>query len=421
MNLSTEAKVGLVSAIGLVILGWMIIWVGHIDFNNDSYPVDALFHQVDGLVEGNPVRYAGVEVGKVTGVVVTPDGIVVKMQLKSGSIIPAGSKFTISSMGLLGEKFIDILPNPHATRALEHGEQVEGVDPQRMDDLFMSADRLLKDMQKLVDNFNDVIGSDQSKAALKQTILNLQAMTGNLEAFSASIQRMAIHSEQDVVVMVQNLRGVSERLLSASNQADAFMQQFAADGKTGQELKETVESIYRTAQKVEKTAATLEREVTDPQTVQSIKTTLQNAREASEKANKILTMVQNLKTEGSAEVLGAEDDYQTNIDLRIYSGTGRFLQVGVNDVGEGDNANVQVGQQTGDFTARLGLFDGKAGVGLDQELGANTKVSVELVDPNDTKVKLRGEYKLGDDALVIQKNDIQDGQQPTYVGYRKNF
>lgn len=421
MNLSTEAKVGLVSAIGFFVLAWMIIWVGHIDFNNEGYPVQALFQQVDGLVEGNSVRYAGVEVGKVTGVIVTPQGIMVQMQLKPGSTIPEGSKFTISSMGLLGEKFIEIIPNPHAARALGAGEQVVGIDPQRLDDLFTTADQLIRDMQKLVNNLNDVVGSEQSKTALKQTILNLQAITGNLEVFSASIQRMAVHSEHDMIKMAHNLQGVSERLLSASRQADTFMRQFAADGQTGQELRETVESIHRTAQKVEKMATVLEKEVTDPQTIQSLRSTLQNVREASEKANKMLSKVEKIRTEGGTEVLGAGDDYQANMDLRLHNGNDGFLQVGVHDIGEENKVNVQIGKETGNFTSRMGLFEGKAGIGLDHQFGGHAKVSVEMYDPNDTKIKLRGEYYLGSGAVVIQRSDVKDDRERTYVGYRQNF
>lgn len=421
MNLSTEAKVGLMSAIGLVILGWMIIWVGHIDFGPQGRTVEAVFRYVDGLVEGNPVRYAGVDVGKVTKVSVNSKGVIVKMQLKPGVTIPEGSKFTITSMGLLGEKFVEIVPNPLATRDLADGEQVEGIDPQRLDDLFATADKLVRDMQKLVNNLNDVIGSEESKTALKKTILNLQAITGNLEIFTASLQRIAVHSEQDVINMVQNLHGVSERLLSVSNQADVFMRQFADDGKTGQELRDSIASIQRTAQAVEKMATTLETEVTDPQTIQSLRETLQNVRQASEKTNKLLGRAQNFKIEGGAEVLGGRDTYQTNMDVRFGNGSG-FLQVGINDIGEGDKANLQIGKQSGDLTARVGVFDGKAGVGLDQKLGGNTKLSVEVSDPNDAKVKLRGEYYLGNDgAFVIQRSDIKDSRQPTFIGIRKNF
>jgi phospholipid/cholesterol/gamma-HCH transport system substrate-binding protein len=421
MNLSAEAKVGLVSVVGVVILSLMVMWVGHLDFNDKGYPVQAVFRQVDGLVEGNPVRYAGVEVGKIIQVTVTPQGVLVKMQLRPGVTIPEGSKFTISSQGLLGEKYIEIIPNPNTNRYLGAGDQVTGVDPQRLDDLFNAADQLLRDIQKLVNNFNDVIGTEQSKAALKQTILNLQAITGNLEVFTASIQRMAVNSEQDIAVTAKNLRGMSERLLSASKQADAFMSEFAADGKTGIELKQTVESIRRTAQKIENMAATLEKEVTDPETMQSINTTVKNAQEVSEKANKILMELQNVKTEGGVEILSHEDAYQTNFDIRVRSGNKNFLQLGVNDIGEENKTNVQLGKQSGKLTSRIGLFDDKAGVGFDNQIGDRATITVEVIDPNDMRIKVRGQYLVEDNAILVQKEDINDSNQPTYIGVRKNF
>jgi phospholipid/cholesterol/gamma-HCH transport system substrate-binding protein len=421
MNLSAEAKVGLVSVVGALILGLMVMWVGHLDFNDKGYPVQAVFRQVDGLVEGNPVRYAGVEIGKIIRVTVTPQGVLVKMQLRPGVTIPEGSKFTISSQGLLGEKYIEIIPNPNTNRYLGAGDQVTGVDPQRLDDLFNAADQLLRDIQKLVNNFNDVIGTEQSKAALKQTILNLQAITGNLEVFSASIQRMAVNSEQDIAVTTKNLREMSQRLLSASKQADAFMSEFAAEGKTGIELKQTVESIHRTAQRIENMAATLEKEVTDPETMRSINTTLKNAREASEKANKILIKLQNVKTEGGVEILSHENAYQTNFDIRVRSDNKNFLQLGVNDIGEENKTNVQLGKQSGKLTSRIGLFNDKAGVGFDNQIGDKATITVEVIDPNDTRIKVRGQYLVGDNAILVQKEDINDSNQPTYIGVRKNF
>jgi len=397
------------------------MWLGHFNFTEQGYAVQAAFRQVDGLVQGNPVFYAGVEIGKVAEVAVTPKEVLVKLRIKSHIKIPKGSTFTINSSGLLGEKYVEILPNPNEEAFLDDGDKVVGVDPQRIYDLLQVMEQTAKDIQKLVNNINDVIGNDQSKAALKQAILSLQATAGNLEVFSASLRSTAVHSEQEVIITVKNMRAVSERLVSAANQADIFMSQFSDNGKTGAELRAVVESIKRTADKVEHMASVYEKETTDPQTIQSIKTTINNARQASEKANNLLGKFGSIKVQAGADVLGAHDDYQANFDVRINNGHGDFLQAGVNDVGEEDKLNLQLGKQNGTITSRMGLFDGKAGVGFDGQIGDKTKVTIEVSDPNDTKVKLRGQYLIGDDALIIQNADVKNHQEPTYVGIRKNF
>jgi len=209
MSLNSEAKVGLVSIIGLIILGWIIMWLGHFNFTEQGYAVQAAFRQVDGLVQGNPVFYAGVEIGKVAEVAVTPKEVLVKLRIKSHIKIPKGSTFTINSSGLLGEKYVEILPNPNEEAFLDDGDKVVGVDPQRIYDLLQVMEQTAKDIQKLVNNINDVIGNDQSKAALKQAILSLQATAGNLEVFSASLRSTAVHSEQEVIITVKNMRAVS--------------------------------------------------------------------------------------------------------------------------------------------------------------------------------------------------------------------
>lgn len=420
MSLNSEAKVGLVSLVGLVILGWIMVWLGHFDFAEKGYAVQAVFRQVDGLLEGNPVSYAGVEVGKVGEITVTPQAVFVKLKIKPNIKIPEGSTITINSAGLLGEKYIEIIPNTSSKTYLANGDRVEGVDPQRIYDLMQVVEQTAKDIRQLVNNINEVVGTEQSKTALKQAILSLQATASNMEVFSASLRNTSVQSEQELIVSIKNMRIISERLVHASNQADAFMSQFSDNGKTGAELKAAVESIKRTADKVEKIATTFEQETTDPETTKSIKATLKNAREASEKANNLLGKLEKVKIKTGVEVLGAEDVYQANFDVRIHSGNG-FLQAGVSDIGEENKMNVQFGKQSGAITSRMGLFEGKAGVGLDGQLGNKTLVTVEVSDPNDTKIKLRGQYFIGDNALVVQRNDIKNDQEPTYFGIRKTF
>jgi phospholipid/cholesterol/gamma-HCH transport system substrate-binding protein len=155
--------------------------------------------------------------------------------------------------------------------------------------------------------------------------------------------------------------------------------------------------------------------------MRSINTTLKNAREASEKANKILIKLQNVKTEGGVEILSHENAYQTNFDIRVRSDNKNFLQLGVNDIGEENKTNVQLGKQSGKLTSRIGLFNDKAGVGFDNQIGDKATITVEVIDPNDTRIKVRGQYLVGDNAILVQKEDINDSNQPTYIGVRKNF
>lgn len=100
MNLSTEAKVGSVSIIALLMLAYMIIHLGNFSFGEKGYQIQAVFSQVNGLRQGNALRYAGVDIGYVKEIEVFPEGVRVTFSIKPGVKIPEGSTFRIGSDGL---------------------------------------------------------------------------------------------------------------------------------------------------------------------------------------------------------------------------------------------------------------------------------------------------------------------------------
>lgn len=136
MGLSSEAKVGAVTLAALVLLAGMLVGLSHFTIGDKGYPVAALFHDVNGLTPGNLVHFAGVEVGQVESVTLVPDGIRVLLRIHQGTAIPVGSHFTIGTNGLLGEKFISIVPpDGNTTDVIPAGAIVIGEDTQGLAEL----------------------------------------------------------------------------------------------------------------------------------------------------------------------------------------------------------------------------------------------------------------------------------------------
>ena len=66
--MSAEAKVGMFFLIALLLVGAIALYLGDFWVRARSYPVTAYFENVQGLPGGAEVRFAGVRVGRVTGV-----------------------------------------------------------------------------------------------------------------------------------------------------------------------------------------------------------------------------------------------------------------------------------------------------------------------------------------------------------------
>lgn len=425
MNLSTEAKVGAVSLIGLLLLGYMIVYLGGVSFGEKGYPVQAVFSEVGGLKEGNVVRYAGVDVGRVDAVRTGEKGVEVRLLINPGVKIPEGSKFTIGTDGLLGEKFINIVPPRQSTGFLPPNATVMGEDPRGFDQLVNSADRALADVQRLIQSLNEVFGDEKVKASLKSTALNARDITDRLNEFSAVLARMAQNNEQDVNAMVGNLRVMSENLRDVAARVDKMVAAVDNNGQTAKDLRETIANLKNASVRVEKIATSVEGIVTDPETAKNIKETLRNARSVSEKANKMLTKIESVSVETGFEVLynGNTGKYASNADVRINTSPNDFAVIGASRIGDGQRNNFQVGKGDAHFAGRAGVIEGKAGVGADAILSDRLRLSVDVYDPNDVRVKLRTQYEIAPHTFIVGQTDSLNKQpgQNTYLGLRRTF
>lgn len=425
MKLSTEAKVGSVSVIALLLLAYMIVHLGSFNFGEKGYQVQAVFGQVNGLKPGNILRYAGVDIGQVKSVEVLPEGVRVTFLIQPGVKIPEGSAFRVGSDGLVGEKHINITPPSQSRGFLGPNAVVRGEDVVGLDELIASSDRVLAEVHSLVKSLNEIIGDDKVKVAMKETILNAKELTNNLNVMSAALARMAQNNEGDVHTMINNLSIMSGSLRDVAGRVDTMMAGVDNDGQTVRDLRETIHNIKITSQRVEKMAAALDGVVTDPETAANIKETLRNARSVSEKANKMLTKVDSISIKGGFEVLHGNDTgkYRSNADLRINTSPEDFAILGVTGIGDGSKGNFQIGKGNEELAARAGIIESKVGVGVDAKLGKQLKLSFDVYDPNDVRVKLRTQYQLAPDTFLVGETDNlnKSSEKSTYIGVRQTF
>lgn len=76
------------------------------------YPLTASFRSVEGVQVGTDVRLAGVKVGSVTALTLNPQTFYADatISVQEGILLPDDSSILISSEGLLGGNFVELLP-----------------------------------------------------------------------------------------------------------------------------------------------------------------------------------------------------------------------------------------------------------------------------------------------------------------------
>ena len=97
--------------------------------NNSTYELSAKFLKAGGVVIGNDVKMRGVKIGVVKNVALDEDYFaVVNFSIYEGISVPRGSIVKIASDGILGNKYLSIMPDGDLNDTLEVKEEIKNVE-----------------------------------------------------------------------------------------------------------------------------------------------------------------------------------------------------------------------------------------------------------------------------------------------------
>src|SRR5262245_13147603 len=125
--MSQVLKIGVFATLCLIVLAVLVWKIEDINpFAEEQKRVDAVFDSVAGLDEKASVRVAGVRVGRVDSVGLDGRKARVRIVLEKPIPMPAGTYAKVANLGLLGEKYIEIVPGPPGGPPLPDGAVLQG-------------------------------------------------------------------------------------------------------------------------------------------------------------------------------------------------------------------------------------------------------------------------------------------------------
>ena len=237
-----ELKVGIFVAIGLAILAALVIQFGRLGEGFQSYyALTVHFEDASGLLKNSEVLLGGAKVGLVAGpprLVRQGRGVEVPLNIYDYVKIPAGSAFTVGSSGLLGDRFVSILPpREKPSGYIQKGAHVEGKREQGISDLTKQGSALLKELRGTVAKIDTTVTRLNDQALSKQNMQHLEQTFDNLSKTSAALSESS-----------QKIDGVIEK-------ADATM-------GSAKKAADTVQDAAGDARKTIQSAGRLMREAT---------------------------------------------------------------------------------------------------------------------------------------------------------------
>jgi len=205
-----EFKVGAFVFVGLAMVAALVVQFGRLGEGFKTYyGLTIRFNDASGLLKGSDVLLGGAKIGKVSGgprLVREGNGVDVPLKIYDYVKVPEGSKFTVGSSGLLGDRFVNVtMPAGQPKTYLSPNAYISGARETGLDDLTREGGALVNDMRGAVQNINGTF-----------TRLNEDALSStNMQNLKASIE----HLSQTTDALAQS----SRKLDSVVDKADATM------------------------------------------------------------------------------------------------------------------------------------------------------------------------------------------------------
>ncbi|HRH01958.1 MAG TPA: MlaD family protein [Bacteroidia bacterium] len=229
LNLSREAKIGLIvaGAIFLLVYGLNFLKGKNIFTNRTHF--FAIYENVDGLTEANPVFINGFIVGQVNHIFFHPDNsgkMIVEISLKENDLtIPKNTVARVFANGLLGTQAINLVLGDSKAFA-ESGDTLAGdVKSKMLDDIGdqvlpikNKAEKLIVTIDSLVASVNGIINQGGGNN-LKNTLKNLNSMTAQADGLLAS-EKVRLDN------ILQNVESITGNLKTGNKDLAAILKNF---------------------------------------------------------------------------------------------------------------------------------------------------------------------------------------------------
>lgn len=190
-----ELKVGVFILIGVAILFLIVFSVGDINLSRSGYRIRVQFNFASGIGPAAPVRLAGVGVGQVQGIRIINDEKTNQTKaelvawINDRTKIEENAVVTINTLGLLGEKYLEIFPGTPGKPILKANDVIVGKDPVPMEKITENLGKLSDSVTGIVEKIKKGEGT-VGKLLMEDAVYNdLKATAGNFKDFSEDIKK----------------------------------------------------------------------------------------------------------------------------------------------------------------------------------------------------------------------------------------
>ncbi len=436
-----EVKVGLFVFLGILVLAYLTFTFGNIKIGREKgYTVKVYFDTVSGLEEKALVKIAGVDVGKVKEIRLKGTKAEVVLWIKEGVKIPKDAVAVIRTMGLMGEKYIEITDGSlNAGYVADGGTLGKGISPADMDYLIAQLSDIAKDVKAVTEVLKHSIGTPTAQEQIKEILANLQEITetlaqistsnerkinaiiANTEALTRDLARVIRENRIYVSRSIKNFDEFSQHLPRIAKNLDSLVATLSTPSVRNQlkstitELSETSKNLKEITSTIAQGKGTIGKLVKEEKVYKDLSETLETLKEATERVKRT-TLTLEFKGDYMTRDLSKKYSYSGEPDnsygyftIRIQPREDRFYVLGITSDPRGDY----------DEKKKIYYVDGRKHTvrekKFDRSIKFTAQYGIRIWDPLDFRIGLKDstagigfDYRILKDDRLVASLDIWD-------------
>jgi phospholipid/cholesterol/gamma-HCH transport system substrate-binding protein len=315
-----KLKVGIVTTIALIIILLAAMFAGNIEkLFTPRVIIYAMVHDVKGLRGGSPVWFSGVEIGSVKYIEFTAQQKVkVAMSIVTDALkyLKKDSSANIMTLGLLGDKYVEITPGSTEAEGLRSGDTITGKTQTEIQDVVQASQGSIAKISDFVGMLEEIlvkIEKGQGSVSrfiqdpavyenLKEAVKELTTLVRKIESGEGTMGRLLNEDVlyTDVASSVKDIKLFAQSL----KKSEGTLNKIINDPSLYDRFQKASTSLDTFTQKLASSKGTVNRLIEDD-------SLYENLNSASEKMNKVLERIDN--GEGLMGSLVKDDELSTEL------------------------------------------------------------------------------------------------------------
>ncbi len=316
MKNSLETRLGIFAALTLIAAFLILETIGGLNIFTAGHRLTTQFNNIQELKIGDPVKMAGIQIGKVDKVGLADGKVRVTMKLKNAGIVKTDSTATIKFTGLMGQNYVAVDFGTPGAPAAKDDTIIASVEQPDLSQIMAKLDNVASGIENVTKSFTgdkieNLLGPftdflKQNNAPLTASIANLKAISTKISQgegtvgkliFDESLYNSAIQSVTNLQVAAEEIRTTiadAHKVVDQINSGEGTVGRLVKDDALYRETTNSMVNLREILQKINNGQGSVGKLINDQEFYKNAKLTMQKLDKATE----------GLEDQGPLSVLG---------------------------------------------------------------------------------------------------------------------